>query len=128
MVDEDANAEERNTVPVEEDRGKDPGPRTGNVTDIRVSKHDLVKYGVSPGCPACQHVPGNMAIPVGMTHSQVCRAIIRTSIQEDKGVRDRIARADRRKANTGPDKIQSSLGRRKGAKMEGANHTGKLEK
>ena len=124
-TDEEGAHVETNRIPTEEGDRKDPEIKKSNVTDIRVSHKDLVKLGVTPGCPACTCFTDNRKIPPGMSHSDRCRVRIRKNIQEDDDVQDRIAKADTRQKR---DKVQSSLGKAKGVKTDSSKHIGKLEK
>ena len=115
-------------MPIEEDLDKEVGIRRSNITDIRVSHKDIAKYGVSPGCEACECITDNKKVPIGLSHSAECRKRIRANIQADEDTHERVARADRRKAKNEPDRVQAYIGRTAGVKSDAPRHIGRLEK
>ena len=75
-------------IATEEDVGYVIKTQTGRVTDIRVSKADIDKHGITGGCPACKYLMEGKKIGAGIAHNTECRKRIRDLIKESDDVKD----------------------------------------
>ena len=121
-------AEDRNKMQVEEGQDKDPEVRRSNITDIRISHTDIVKYGTTPGCQACGCTARNTKPPAGLARSQPCRTRVREAIGTDDDAKERVARSDKRKDRSEVDEVHAFIRKSKGTKMRGPGASERLSR
>ncbi len=111
----------------EEDVGYSIPVQATRATDIRVSKTDIERYGITGGCPACKYLIEGKKIGSGVAHNTECRKRIKDLIKESDDVKDRVSRAEKRKQNVSkPPEVLKHVSKIGRTHVKGPKHLSKL--
>jgi hypothetical protein len=83
------------------------------VRNMRITRKDLMKYGKTKGCKACDSSDAKGVVKRGIDHSDLCRQRLQERMQEDAQDRDRLANYQLRTDERLAERMERDLTKRK---------------
>ena len=104
---------EDNLIPDNDDEGLESGMRfKGGPDKLHISQKAVVKYGTTPGCPACKQMERRGYAPgrLGYNHNETCRQRIFTKMATDPEYRTLVDKHGKMKVSAVSAMVNETAG------------------